>query len=53
MIDLTPAYEDAYSELVDDVNVADVSDEDLEILKLTLNRDSEIVICSRYVNCEL
>ena len=25
----------------------------VEILKLMLDRDSEIVICSRFVNCEL
>ena len=24
-----------------------------EILKLMLNRDSEIVICSRFMNCEV
>ena len=39
---MTLACEDAYSKLVEVVTVADVSDEDLEILKLTLNRDSEI-----------
>ena len=25
----------------------------VEILKLMLNRDSEIVICSKFVNCDL
>ena len=25
----------------------------IKILKLMLNRDSEIVICSRFVNCDL
>ena len=53
MIDLTLACEDAYSKLVEVVTVADVSDEDLEILKLTLNQDSEIEIYSRFVNCDL
>ena len=50
---MTLACEDAYSKLVEVVTVADVSDEDLEILKLTLNRDSEIEIYSRSVNCDL
>ena len=53
LIDVTLACEDAYSKLVEVVTVADVSDEDLEILKLTLNRDSEIEIFSRFVNCDL
>ena len=50
---MTLACEDAYSKLVEVVTVADVSDEDLEILNLTLNRDSEIEICSSFVDCDL
>ena len=50
---MTLACEDANSKLVEVVTVAHVSDEDLEILKLTHNRDSEIEIYSRFVNCDL
>ena len=49
LIDVTLVCEDAFSILVDVVTVADVSDEDLEILNLTLNRDSEIEKCSSFV----